>query len=111
MQRHDEVASRRAIRNQLAEALPESLGPVGLRRRAVPALGIEDEVTGYGDALLDALTPAVDAIADERARQRAAEELRKLAREALEDTPGVQRIQIPVSALFERAAAALRGER
>jgi hypothetical protein len=59
------------FRDQLAEALPESLGPVGLRRRAIPALGVEAELTGYGLTLLDALLPVV--------RYLAAEELRELA--------------------------------
>lgn len=50
---------------------------------------------------LSALLPVVEQIAAERA----AEELRKLGREALEQTPGASRVHIPASDLFDRAAA------
>ena len=60
------------IRDRLARALPESLGPVGLRRRAIPALGVEGSVTGYGVDLLDAVLPVVRAIVADELRDRAA---------------------------------------
>jgi hypothetical protein len=65
------------LTKRLAEALPESLGPAGLRRAAIPALGYEGEITGYGEMLLAALLPVVQAYAD----QRAADEIERLADE------------------------------
>jgi hypothetical protein len=57
------------LTERLAAALPESLGPVGLRHRAVPQLDVPGEVTGYGEVLLAALLPVVQAYADERAAE------------------------------------------
>lgn len=74
------------VREEIALVLPESLGPVGLRRPAVPALGVEGSVTGYGDVLLDALLPTMRALMAEAAAKAratalddAAHDLRNIA--------------------------------
>lgn len=46
-----------------------------------------------------ALLPTVERLAAERA----AEELRAIGREALAETPGAQRVHVPVDVLFDRA--------
>jgi hypothetical protein len=63
----------------------------------------------YGDASAEQLAAVLLPVVREYGDQRAAEELEALAREALAATPGAQRVHIPVSAMFDRAAA-LRGE-
>ncbi len=63
-------------RDELEAALPESLGPVLLRRPSPPFVADgRPEPRGYGDLLLDALLPVVEEIA----ARKTAETLTKLA--------------------------------
>lgn len=61
------------------------------------------------DAVLDALMPTIAAEVEARvqaaANQRAAEELRAIGRAGLAATPGNHPVRVPVSYLFDRAAA------
>jgi hypothetical protein len=66
------------MRDQLAAALPESLGDIRFRRRPIPAIGQPASITGYGDRLLDALLPVVRKIAADAIRAEA-DELREVA--------------------------------
>lgn len=49
------------FRDKLAEALPQSLQPVGCALRYPPEFGEPDPLTGYGHMILDALLPVVAA--------------------------------------------------
>lgn len=88
------------LRDQLADALTamweaEAGGP----------LDDLDVFAETRDAYVDALLPLIAAHVEAAAIARAAEELRALARKALNETPGFEPVLIPVADVYARTDA------